>query len=151
MDNYCIFRKYYLEGYKDYPENGLLNFISSGFPKNSLDDIVSSLCVDEYGYKLHSKGSTRIGGKYLPTTPFIAIVPSESRRHLNVKTFYYVVYLFRTDLKGFYLTLSVGGDDIPKFNLKGFRNEIIEKYDVRGNGEFDRNRFALFKGFGKKY
>ena len=141
LKNYSTFKKLVIEGYNYPKEKNLLKFISSDFSKNSFDNIVNDISSENFKNKFHTKGSKRTG-EFPPTTPFLAIVYSDSRRNLSVSKYFCIAYIFQVDFNGVYLTVSIGSDELKRgFDVNRFRDEIKNRYEEKFDFELDPSIF----------
>ena len=141
LDNYLRFKDLVIEGYEYPKEKDLMTFISSEFSKNSFDTIINEISSNDFKNKFHTKGSKR-AGTFPPTTPFLAVVYSDSRKNLSVRKYLCIAYIFQSDLEGVYLTVSIGSEELKNgFDVKGFREEIKNRYRNKFNLELDSSIF----------
>ena len=169
LKNYGYFRKIIRKEERKRKDNGLTperiqfgkkfnlltNLIYRGLSTNTIRKT-----IDETNLKnnFSLKGSKR--NTNLAITPFLAIKENNNNvKEVDIKLpeDYYIVYLFRTDLSGVYLTLIWGADEVKDFlnnkdikNNKDFKdysfikrsqNCIIKKFEDITGKKFDLNKF----------
>ena len=152
--------KYILDNYEKLRENIVDNKIDNNAEKEIksfirtkfLKDIVIPTFKDfnlEKDYL--GKGSTH-QGKF-PTTPYLVIKheTNPEKGQPRVSKDYYIAYLFCSDLKGLYLTLSIAGNELKNFDVPAFKEELYNLCCQKINPEkFSTNLVDLHCNFDRK-
>lgn len=135
---------YLFEKQKSFSENPLANYIR----EKAVDRIKEDLLIDEKIYKVAA--SPGIGN--WAEIPWIAVFDREITE--TAQEGYYIVYLFRKDMSGVYLSLNMGWTFFEKnYGIKEGRNKIkeaTEKFrkilsdsNIEGINDFDMSKIDL--------